>query len=120
MANGVNVKMGVSGVSQFKQNITTAQRSLKTMDAQLALVEKQFKATGDSEQYMQEKSQLLKAKLEEQKAVIEQSEKALAQMNANGVDKASKAAGKIGIISCWNSSGKNTGAGYHSLLQVCE
>lgn len=91
MANGVNVKMGVSGVSQFKQNITTAQRSLKTMDAQLALVEKQFKATGDSEQYMQEKSQLLKAKLEEQKAVIEQSEKALAQMNANGVDKASKA-----------------------------
>lgn len=91
MASGVNVKMGVSGVSQFKQNITTAQRSLKTMDAQLALVEKQFKATGDAETYMSEKSNVLKAKLEEQKAVIEQSEKALAQMNANGVDKASKA-----------------------------
>ena len=92
MANGgVNVKMGVSGVAQFKQNINTARNSLKTLDAQLALNEKQFKASGDAEAYMQEKSELLKVKLEEQKAVIEQSEKALAQMNANGVDKASKA-----------------------------
>lgn len=90
-ATGVNVKMGVSGVSQFKQSINAAKTSMKTLDAQLALTEKQYKATGDQEAYMQEKSELLKAKLEEQKAVVAQAEKALAEMTSNGVDKSSKA-----------------------------
>ena len=91
MASGVNVKMGVTGVAQFKQNMTTAQNSVKTMNAQLNLIEKQFKATGDSETYMQQKSELLKAKREEQKSVAANAEKALQQMTQNGVDKASKA-----------------------------
>lgn len=92
MANsGVNVKMGVTGVAQFKQNISTAKNSLKTLDAQLALNEKQFKQTGDAETYMQQKSELLKVKLEEQKAIAANCEKALAEMTSKGVDKASKA-----------------------------
>ena len=91
MASGVNVKMGVSGVAQFKQNINTARQSLKTLDAQLALNEKQFKQTGDAETYMQQKSELLKVKLEEQKAIAANCEKALAEMTSRGVDKASKA-----------------------------
>ena len=90
-ATGVNVKMGVSGISQFKQSINTAKTSMKTLDAQLALTEKQYKATGDQEAYMQEKSELLKAKLEEQKAVVAQAERALDEMAKNGVDKSSKA-----------------------------
>jgi len=88
---GVNVQMGVSGIGQFKQNINTAKNSLKTLDAQLSLTEKQFQATGDKETYMQEKTELLKVKLEEQKAIASQAEQALAQMASNGVDKASKA-----------------------------
>ena len=91
MASGVNVKMGVTGISQFRQNINTAKQSLKTLDAQLALNEKQFKQTGDAETYMQQKSELLKVKLEEQKAIAANCEKALQQMTSNGVDKASKA-----------------------------
>lgn len=91
MATGVNVKMGVEGVSQFKQGIKDAQNSIKTLDQALALNEKQFKATGDSEEYMSQKTELLKVKLEEQKSVIANAEQALKQMEANGVDKASKA-----------------------------
>ena len=68
--NGVNVKMGVEGVAQFKQNMKTAQTAVKTLDEQLKLNEKQFKATGDAEAYMQEKAELLKVRLEEQKAII--------------------------------------------------
>ena len=60
--NGVNVKMGVEGVAQFKQNMKTAQTAVKTLDEQLKLNEKQFKATGDAEQYMQEKSELVGGK----------------------------------------------------------
>ena len=88
---GVNVKMGVTGISQFKQNIKVAQNSVKTLDQQLALNEKQFKATGDAEAYMQQKTELLKKKIEEQKSIIAQTEKALKQMSDNGVDKASDA-----------------------------
>lgn len=91
MANsGVNVKMGVTGIAQFKQNISTAKQSLKTLDAQLALNKKQYEATGDAEAYMEEKSQLLKLKLEEQKAVVANTESALKSMADNGVDKSSK------------------------------
>ena len=91
MAGGVNIKMGVSGVAKFKQDINTAKAQIKTMDAQLALSEKQFKATGDSEAYMQEKTELLKAKMEEQKIILQQAENALQSMKDNGVTAASKA-----------------------------
>ena len=90
-ANGVNVKMGVSGVSQFKQNLSQAKSAVKTLDAQLSLTEKQFKATGDSQSYMAEKGELLKAKLEKQSQIVENCQKALDQMTKNGVDRASKA-----------------------------
>ena len=91
MASGVNVKMGVSGVAQFKTNMNQAKQAVKTLDAQLALSEKQFKATGDSESYMTEKSELLKAKLEQQKSVLANAEDALKSMASNGIDKTSKA-----------------------------
>ena len=57
---GINVKIGVTGISQFKRNIKVAQNSVKTLDQQLAINEKQFKATGDAEAYMQQKTELLK------------------------------------------------------------
>ena len=88
--SGVNVKMGVEGLSQFKNNMNQAKQAVKTLDAQLALTEKQFKQSGDAESYMTEKAELLKAKLEQQKAVLSNAEKALDDMRSRGVDKASK------------------------------
>lgn len=90
-ANGVNVKMGVSGIAQFKQNLNQAKSAVKTLDAQLALTEKQFKASGDAESYMTEKGELLKAKLEKQSQIVNSCQKALDEMTKNGVDRASKA-----------------------------
>lgn len=91
MAGGVNVKMGVSGVAQFKQSMNQAKQAAKTLDAQLALTEKQFKQSGDAESYMTEKAALLQAKLENQRSVVENAEKALQAMAEKGVDKGSKA-----------------------------
>ena len=91
MASGVNIKMGVSGVSQFKQSMNSAKQTLKTLDAQLALTEKEFKATGDQEAYMAKKSAELEAKLEAQKNVVSNAQKALDSMARNGVDRSSKA-----------------------------
>ena len=89
MASGPNIKMNVSGISQFKQNMKQAQTSVKTLDEALKLNEKQFKATGDAEEYMDKKSELLTKKLEEQKKIVEQAEKALEKMNDEGVSKTS-------------------------------
>lgn len=90
-SSGVNVKMGVTGVAQFKQDINTANQQIKTMDADLALLEKQFKATGDSEEYLQKKAEVLKGKLEEQQKVLETAQSALESMRQNGVSPASAA-----------------------------
>lgn len=89
--SGVNVKMGVSGVAQFKQGINTAKQQIKTMNADLALIEKQFKASGDAEEYMGKKTELLKAKMEEQKIVLSQAEEALQKLKDSGVTAASSA-----------------------------
>ena len=88
---GATVKLGVEGISQFKNNMNQAKQAVKTLDSQLALTEKQFKASGDAESYLSEKSELLKAKLEQQKEILANAEKALKDMTEKGVDKASKA-----------------------------
>lgn len=86
----VSVKMGVSGVAQFKQGITEAAASVKTLDAALKTNEKQLKATGDKEAFMASQTNLLQGKIEALRNVAKNAEQALKQMEANGVSKTSK------------------------------
>lgn len=95
MASGVNVKMGVSGVAQFKQGMKESQNAVKTLDAALKLNEAQFKATGDAQAYMEGKSDLLKKQIEEQNKVVEQAQRALDAMQKNGVSPTSDAFQKM-------------------------
>ena len=94
-ANGINVKMGVEGLSQFKNNMKTAQTSVKTLDQQLKANEAQFKATGDAEAYMEQKTQLLELKLKEQKTTVTNAEKALEAMREKGIDPANASYQKL-------------------------
>ena len=50
---------------------------MKTIDAALKQNEKQLKATGDAETYLQQKQQLLNGKLKEQERACRQAEAAL-------------------------------------------
>ena len=86
----VSVKMGVSGISQFKSAMTQAQASVKTLDAQLKSNEAQLKATGDAEVYMANKLGLLQKQLKEQKNVVANASKALAEMKDRGLDSSNK------------------------------
>lgn len=86
----VTVKMGVSGVQQFKSGIKDAQASVKTFDAALKANEKQLKATGNAENFMQAQTSLLNGKLKEQEKIAKNAEQALKQMEANGVKTTSK------------------------------
>ena len=91
MADGVNVKMGVSGLNKFKQDIKQAQESVKTYDAELKLAEKQLQATGDREAYMQQKTKLLQQQIAAQNNVIKQCQQALTAMEKQGINPASQA-----------------------------
>lgn len=95
MATGPSVKMRVDGVSKFKQDMKQAQSSVKTLDEALKLNEAQFKATGDAETYMQEKSDLLNRKMEAQQKVVDAAKAALNKMEKDGVNKASDAYQKM-------------------------
>lgn len=91
---GASVKMGVD-VTQFKQGMREAQTAVKTLDAELKKNEAQFKATGDKETYMAQKSKLLKAELEQQKTAAKNAEQALKAMANSGVSKTSEAYQKM-------------------------
>ena len=81
----ISTRLSVTGIAQYKAAMKEAQSSVKTLDQELKRNEAQFKATGDKEQYMTQKSQLLEQKLKSQKAVIQQAQAALKQLQQNGV-----------------------------------
>ena len=62
---GVTYKMGAD-VSGFKQGMQQAQQSVKTLDAQLKLNEKQLKANGNAEKTLASQATLLNEKLQNQ------------------------------------------------------
>lgn len=92
---GVNVKMGVSGVSEFKRAMNDAKAAVKTFDDELKLNEAQLKLTGNQELYMSNRVKILKDQIEAQKKVCQEAEKALKDMEKNGVSKASSSYQKM-------------------------
>ena len=89
MASGVSVKMGVTGVAQFKQGMKESQAAVKNLDQQLKLNEAQLKLTGNEELALQNKTALLTKQIEEQRNVVKQANSALEAMQKNGVSKTS-------------------------------
>ena len=87
----VSVNVGVTGISQFKSGMSDAQASIKGIDAALKLNEKQMAANGRAEDALASKTELLNKKLEKQKEIAKNAEKALKQMEDNGVNKSGKA-----------------------------
>lgn len=86
---GVNVKMGVSGVSEFKRGMNDAKSAVKTFDEELKLNAAQLKLNGNQELYMSNQAKILKDQIEAQKKVVQEAEKALKSMEQNGVSKSS-------------------------------
>ena len=85
---GASTKMSVD-VSQFKSGMQQAQATVRMLDAELKRNEAQFKATGNAEQYMADKTRLLQMQLQTQKAAVTQIEGALQKMRDAGVSKTS-------------------------------
>lgn len=88
---GVNVKMGVTGVSEFKRSMKDSESAVKSLNAQLALNESQLKLNGNAELYMENKAALLNQKIAAQAAIAKSAKAALEDMRKNGVSETSTA-----------------------------
>ena len=86
----ISTRMSVSGLSQWRSSYQQAQNSVKTLDAELKKNEAQYKATGDKEKYLEDRTKLLKQQLEAQKKAASEAEKALKSMKDQGVDPTSR------------------------------
>lgn len=70
MAASIKASMGVDGASKFRTELRNAKTAVKELDSELKLAESQFKVTGDQEQYMSDKTSLLKDQIEAQEKVV--------------------------------------------------
>ena len=92
---GVNVKMGVSGVNEFKRAMNDSKEAVRTLNEALKANEAQLKLTGDEEAYAEKQASTLKAMIEAQKVVFDNATKALQEMDRQGVDPASSSFQKM-------------------------
>lgn len=84
----VNVKLGVD-LGGFNSGINAAKAEVKTLDQQMKMIDATFKATGNAEQAMSQKTQTLNKQMDAQKKIATQAEQALKAMTNAGVDPAS-------------------------------
>ena len=92
----VNVKMGVD-IGSFKQGIREGQQILKSLDAEMKVTEAEFKATGNAEKQMADKTRILTSQMNVQKGVIDQIQKAMKRMTDAGVQPTDQAYQKLNL-----------------------
>lgn len=80
----VNYKIGADA-SSFKQGVNEAQASLKTLDAALKVNEASFRAGGNAQIYMEQRTKLLSDKMKQQKDLVTQLQQGLQQMRTQGI-----------------------------------
>ena len=86
----VNVKMGVD-IGAFKSGIQQGQNVLKGLNAEMKSTEAEFKATGNAEQLLANKTKTLNSQLQVQKGIVDQASQALKKMDAAGIQPTDKA-----------------------------
>lgn len=83
----IKTRLSMEGEQQYRSAMKEAANSIKVLDSELKLAESQFKKTGDAQEYLTKKAEILQKEIAAQKEAVAAAEKALADMAANGVDK---------------------------------
>lgn len=87
----IKTTLSLDGEAEFKRAVSDASSALKQLNAEEKLAKAQFEATGNAQEYQAERARILKAKIEEQRKVVEKGEKALKAMRDKGVEPNNKA-----------------------------
>ena len=80
----VNVKLGVE-LGDFTSQIKTGQTVLKSLNAEMKAADAEFKATGNAEKQLADKTKTLNSQLQVQKGIADQAKQALKAMDDAGV-----------------------------------
>ena len=86
----LNIDIGVE-LSAFKSGIKDGQNILKGLNAEMKAADAEFKATGNAEKLLADKTKTLNSQLNVQKGIVDQAQAALKAMTDAGVDPADKA-----------------------------
>lgn len=87
----ISTVVAFEGEQKYKQTIDDITKEHRKLKSELELVTAEFKATGDAEKMLTEKSKLLNKQIEGQNKAIKTAEEALKKLKENGVDKTSAA-----------------------------
>ena len=88
MALSTSLEIEIGG---FKSNITQAQSILKGLNAEMKSADAEFKATGNAEQLLANKTKTLNSQLNVQKGIVDQASQALKRMDDAGIKPTDKA-----------------------------
>ena len=85
MPAGTNFKLRAD-IGQYKQSMNEAKAATKTLDAEMKLAQTQFKATGDAENYLQQRTRILAQQITQQEKAAKNARDAMAKMAQNGIE----------------------------------
>ena len=85
----INARIRLDGEAQFRRQINDAKTAVSGLDNQLKLAEAQFESTGDKQELMRTKTELLNQKLDAQQHAVTAAKAALQQCANQGLDPAS-------------------------------
>ena len=92
MANrDIKTTIKLEGEQQFKQAMKGASDAIKVLNSEQKLAQAQFEATGNKEQYMADKADILRRKIEEQQKAVNTAQEAVNKLKEQGVDPTNKA-----------------------------
>lgn len=111
MANReIKTTLKLEGEQQYKKAMTDAANSIKVLNSEQKLAAAQFEATGNKEQYLADKTDILKRKIAEQQKAVKAAQEAVTKLKEKGVDPTNKA------MQTWQTK-LNTSKAYLTTLQ---
>ena len=86
MARDIKTRLTLEGANEFKKGMADAASAIKVLNSEQKLADATFKATGDSEQYLTQKTDILRRKMQEQVKAVEAAQSAIAKLSEGGMD----------------------------------
>ena len=66
----IKTRLSMEGEQQYRSAMKEAANSIKVLDSELKLAESQFKKTGDAQEYLTKKSEILQKQIAAQKEAV--------------------------------------------------
>lgn len=82
----IKTKLVLEGEAQYSTAIKNATKAIKGLDAEQKLARAQFNLTGDKEQYMADRAEILRKKIAEQEKAVKAAEEAVEKLRKMGVE----------------------------------